>query len=149
MSVDSSNHSLLIKVLQIRGTIDMPATGTSMFPFIREGEVCRFVSMDRENVKRGDILLYQSNQGQLIAHRLIHKAGDLYQCKGDSNLGNDDWVSSGQLIGKMVYVSKNHKIIHLNGLIGKAWAWFILTFPLISKVLRRFLLLKTYQKVKR
>ncbi|WLR49459.1 signal peptidase I [Halobacillus litoralis] len=139
MSVDSPSRLVIAKVLISKGRIDLPATGTSMYPLIREGDICRFVSLDYENLKKGDILLYQSDHGQLIAHRLIYKSGDSYLCKGDSNLGNDDWVYSDQLIGKMLYVSKNHKIFYLNGLLGKTWTWSILTFPSVSKLWRRFL----------
>ncbi|MYL69927.1 signal peptidase I [Halobacillus litoralis] len=149
MSLDSPTRLVIAEVLLSKGGIDLPATGTSMYPLIREGDVCRFVPLDCENLKKGDILLYQSNHGQLTAHRLIHKAGDAYLFKGDSNLGKDDWVYSDQLLGKMLYICKSYKVIHLNGLLGKTWTWSILTFPSVSKVLKRFLALKSNYMMKR
>lgn len=137
--VESNKYRVISHILAKKGSVDLQASGTSMFPLIKDGEVCRFINFEKTCLKRGDILLYESAHGHLVAHRLILQKRGKYLCKGDSNLGVDEWISKDQIIGKMVYVNKKKRVLFVDRTIGKLWAWAILTCPFLSKVLRWFI----------
>jgi hypothetical protein len=103
-------------------------------------------------VKKGDVLLYHSGTGQLIAHRLMHtyeKGNQInYILKGDSNISIDEPVSKDQIIGKLVTIDKEKKRIYMNNLQSMIWSFTITTFPNVSKVVRFYLTFSSNLKAK-
>lgn len=134
--VESTRSKVISHILTSKGSVDLLASGTSMFPLIREREICRFTKCEKAYLRRGDILLYESSHGHLVAHRLILQIGDKYLCKGDSNIGVDEWISKNQIIGKMLYVRKRKRVRFVDQFAGKLWTRAILTWPFLSRILK-------------
>jgi hypothetical protein len=59
-----------------------------------------------ETPKVGEIVLYQSEGGKLVSHRVIAKRSEHIQTKGDSFAHPDGPVSLSQLLGKVVAVEE-------------------------------------------
>jgi signal peptidase len=138
------NASYLIKeIIRKQGWIDLPAEGTSMYPLIKRGNICRFVSCEAMKLKKGEIILFQNSSGSLIAHRLLStKWKDKqvkYLLKGDTNFGLDEAIHYDQIIGKLTSIKKAKYRLRLPSLSVNVWSQMILLFPIISVILRSYL----------
>ncbi|NRF90548.1 signal peptidase I [Paenibacillus frigoriresistens] len=134
---------IITHAINKRGWIELPARGTSMYPFIKKGDICRFVSTLPANLKKGDVILFHTPHGNLVAHRfcrLVTRNEQLhYLCKGDANLAYDEAIAQEQLIGKMTWIRRNGRIIHVSSLPSYVWGQIVLAFPMISQLLRGYL----------
>jgi signal peptidase len=134
--------SLLRHSLKSRGYLELPASGTSMFPYIRSGKVCTFLPYEGE-VKRGATILYTSASGQLIAHRLhrtIRVGGELrFLCKGDSNIGYDNWIGMEQIIGVLSTVrdTRDGSRLQVGDLSERLWTFTMMYVPYSHYILNR------------
>lgn len=114
-----------------------------MFPLIREGDICRFQYCDSSQLSKGDIVLFHSSSGILVAHRLkqIQIVNNLtfYIFKGDSNLGMDKPISQERILGKLVWIQKGRSMLHMTSVTAYVWNKMILSLPILSQLLRMYL----------
>jgi signal peptidase len=143
MLIDDSTFTLLKQSIKNNKWLELPAFGNSMFPFIKQGDHCRFVPLDCSSLTKGDILLYLRKEGQLIAHRFIEtqwKNGlRMFLLKGDTNLGFDQPIAEERILGKLIAVQKKRVTITPDHFFAAAWGKMILSFPIISEILRKYL----------
>lgn len=143
MLIDEQTFILLKRTINKDGWLELPASGYSMYPFIRQGNLCRFVPCNPSSLKKGDILLFHSLDGRLIAHRFIRTKWMNHQqrilLKGDTNLGFDLPIGEERVLGKLVSVQKQHFKLSPNHFISKLWGKLILTFPCLSGILQKYL----------
>jgi signal peptidase I len=134
---------LIHKVLKKYGLIELPAQGNSMFPLIKQDDICTFETCNPFLLNRGDVVLFFSTEGQLITHRFLRivDLGDkqVFIFKGDTNVGTDDPILEEQIIGRLTYIRRSKKSIPIGGLIVKYWSVIVLSIPLISYLLRFYL----------
>lgn len=125
------------------GYIELPAEGNSMFPLIHRGDKCNFISCSPLNLEKGDIVLFHSKSHQLVAHRFYYQKGsgdtDLYYFKGDTNLGFDQPVTGDRIIGKLAFIQKGTKKVPIKNFSFSLWGWLIISIPVLSGWLRRYL----------
>jgi signal peptidase I len=128
------------------GFIDLPSDGSSMYPLLKIGDICRFISVNPLKLKKGDIILFHSKAGQLIGHRYFYTKkleGTLYYfLKGDTNLAFDQPITEEQIIGKLTFIQRRDKTIHIENLSASLWGWLILSIPALSGFLRRYINMK-------
>lgn len=151
MQFNQDTVELLLITIKKYGWIDLPSYGTSMYPYIKKGNICRFVAFDEMNVKKGDILLYHTNSGQLIAHRLLSVLKQdnnqkQFVLKGDTNLCTDEPINQNQIIGKLITIQTTKSKKYTNKFPSIAWSKFILSFPIVSRLLRYYLSLEYQYK---
>jgi signal peptidase len=143
MLIDKNTFTLLKSAINKDGWLKLPAYGNSMFPFIKQGNVCKFVPWEPSLLKKGDIVLFYSPSGQLIAHRYIRIKSknnqQVFLLKGDTNLGFDPLISKERILGKLVCVQKQHLKINPDHFIPHLWGKMILTLPILSGILRKYL----------
>ena len=143
MLIDIHTFTLLKKTINRDGWLELPASGNSMFPYIQKGNLCRFVACKPFLFKKGDVILYYSQTGQLIAHRFVRstteKNQSLFLLKGDTNLGYDQLIEENRIIGKLVTIQKQHIKFAPDHFISVLWGKLILTFPILSGILRKHL----------
>lgn len=134
---------LIKEVIQKQGWVDLPAEGTSMYPLIKQGNICRFVSCEAMKLKKGEIILFHTLSGSLVAHRLLStewmNKQVTYRLKGDTNFGADEPISQEQLIGKLTSINKGNYQIKLPSFSVHVWSQMILLFPIITAFLRAYL----------
>ncbi|MFT9597382.1 S24/S26 family peptidase [Mesobacillus sp.] len=126
------------------GYLELPAHGNSMFPLIKRGDVCRFNPCSPGSLVKGDIILFHTDQGQLIAHRFIRKEAHLYIFKGDTNLGYDLPARPEQIIGKLTSIKKYRFNLSVQSASVELWGKLIMTLPAMSGMLRRYLNWKSH-----
>jgi signal peptidase I len=136
MLANQETLKLIQDVLRKKGYIDIPSYGHSMEPYIKKGDLCRFVPFNPSSIKKGDVVLYIAASGQLIGHRIKEIThtykGIHYRLKGDTNLGFDEELGVEQFIGKLLLIQRGEKILEPSDLPLKLWTWAVLTIPMVS-----------------
>lgn len=99
------------------------ASGRSMYPTIRHGEMVTVVPVAPAEIKRGDIVLYRSERG-VIAHRVEgvrRKSGRIFclRLRGDASDSCDRPVQPEQVLGKVQSVERAGQQIDLAGVEAK------------------------------
>jgi signal peptidase I len=105
------------------------ADGLSMYPAIRDGELITVGPVDADRIVRGDVLLCRSAT-RLLAHRVVAIAGHgnerVLQLRGDAKGACDAPVAVGDVVGRVLSVSRKGRAIGLCGCAArlryKAWS---------------------------
>jgi signal peptidase I len=144
--IDDLTFKLLKGSIKKAGWLELPAYGNSMFPYIQQGNVCRFIPCEPSRITKGDVLLFYSKEGQLVAHRFVRttiiNSQPTYFLKGDTNLGFDEPFDEERIVGKLVNVQKPLIKLTTDHFMVRLWGKMILAFPILSGFLRKFLILK-------
>lgn len=120
--------------------------GASMFPFIRWNEQILVKKMPPEKMRMRDIILYQTDDGTKICHRIVKiedKSGALwFQTKGDRNKFYDPAVNQRAILGKVIAIKRRMHLIELNTtgwstLLGKFYSFFARYIFLVKKFLTK------------
>ncbi len=146
MPSDRENAQMVAHVMQVKGWIDLPARGSSMFPLIRQNDVCRFIPCQAEELKKGDIGLFHDSAAGIVAHR-FYRSIPLddklhYLFKGDANAAFDPPIGQEQLLGKLVYIRKHKANIGMDRAVPICWGKAVVSFPVLSRALRGYLIRK-------
>jgi polysaccharide export outer membrane protein len=111
-------------LLQSGYSIEFRATGSSMYPTIKDGEMITVRPATISGIKTGDIVLYR-NQTGVIAHRVVYVTDRLHMC-GDASNTFDAPVMPHQILGKVISTKRKGRKILLNkGVIRVIRAWLI------------------------
>ena len=133
MVIDETTFKLLKSTMHKDGWLNLPAYGSSMFPYIQQGDICRFTPCDPAFIKKGDVILFFSGTGQLIAHRFVQKNTinnkQLFLFKGDTNLGFDQLIEEGKILGKLISIEKQRIKITSHHFCARFWGELILMIP--------------------
>jgi signal peptidase I len=144
MLFDQETIHFLKVAIEKDGFLELPAHGNSMFPLIQRGDVCKFVPCSPGSLVKGDIILFHTDQGQLITHRFIRTEEYRFLFKGDTNLGYDLPATSEQIIGKLISIKKNRHNLSMHSSSAELWAKLITTLPVLSGILRKYLNWKSH-----
>jgi signal peptidase I len=143
MLIDYNTFTLLKSAIKKDGWLALPAYGNSMFPFIQQGNLCRFAPCEPSQLKKGDVILFYSQAGQLIAHRFVKinrkDNQKFFLLKGDTNLGFDQPIGEDRILGKLESIQKQYKKVTPDHFFAYIWGKVILTFPILSGILRKYL----------
>lgn len=121
--------------------VPVPVQGVSMRPFLRNGDFA-YLEPIREPVKKGDIVLFQRENGQYILHRVykILPAGG-YLMLGDAQLVTEP-VEAEQLRGKVSSVRCAGQIVKSGDFrwwfFESPWRWLAPWRGQISRLRERF-----------
>jgi signal peptidase len=128
----------LQRLIKKRGWIDIPSSGVSMFPLIKEGDICRFQPIESTNdLKKGDIILFVTLQGNLVAHRFCEKfmknEDPFFIFKGDTNYNPDPPVEEWQIAGKLVQIKKRSLTLKSQGALFQLWGGIVHLMPSLPR----------------
>lgn len=98
----SEGRSVLIRV-----------QGQSMLPFFRSGSTVRIEPLREEDIRRGNVLFAQTDEGHYLIHRLISfEGGDRVTLMGDGNYVGTESIARERLFG-CVRISALHRWLAL------------------------------------
>lgn len=98
----NENHPVLIRV-----------QGQSMLPFFRSGATVRIEPLREEDIRRGNVLFAQTDDGHYLIHRLIDFEGeDRVTLMGDGNYVGTESIDRNRLLG-CVHISALHRWLAL------------------------------------
>lgn len=87
--------------------------GQSMLPFFRSGAKVRIEPLREEDIRRGNVLFAQTNEGHYLIHRLIGFEGDdRVTLMGDGNYVGTESIARTRLLG-CVRISTLHRWLAL------------------------------------
>lgn len=93
------------EVLEKDGELFFTNVGYSMYPLIRQREdILHIVKAD--TFKRGDIILFKSNQAHYVLHRILRIKKDKIITAGDYNYFKDQPIAINQILGKLISIKK-------------------------------------------
>jgi signal peptidase I len=113
LSLKGTTMALLLQSILKKG---FPARfrlrGSSMLPFLKDGDLITIVPLENKSLLKGDILAFiNSKDGRLTVHRMIRKKDNYFIFKGDHNSKKDDLVSRDQLLGYVNNIQRKGKSI--------------------------------------
>src|SRR5207249_10367550 len=97
---------LALQVLRRDGHLRIMARGSSMMPFIRDGDVVGITTTESTEVGVGDVVCYEKPPGRLFLHRVIGRNGDGFVAKGDA-LAFTELVERAHVLGKVTTVERH------------------------------------------
>jgi signal peptidase I len=109
MDVNSIAFSELGQELVAGGKpLRLRVAGTSMAPFLQEGDFIEVTSVRREDLRMGDLLVFQRAGGVLTVHRflrwIVEDAQAPLLTKGDATGSLDELVPFQRIIGRVVMI---------------------------------------------
>jgi signal peptidase I len=106
---------LMQEVLAKDGLFRFKARGSSMTPFIRDGDVITITRLRSGKAGLGAIVAFRHpDGGHLVIHRTIKVASDAVLIKGDNNPQKaDGWIPNENILGSVVEIKRDGKRVWL------------------------------------
>lgn len=117
MNQEELSHALRKEAIQKGHSVQTVASGYSMFPFIRKGDILTVKPVSIETIKRGDIVVFESSE-KWIAHRVIgiyiYNSQVILTTRGDSRISKDPIVIYLNFVGITTHIQRKNKLISLS-----------------------------------
>ncbi len=132
-------RKLASQILHRGNGLRFQANGESMQPFIHDSDTIEVAPLDEKSVKPGEVVLLETSDGKLLAHRVINhrrRGGkDMILLKGDACAMPDGWFGRENILGRVVMVEHRGQAIKLRSrnLLLRAWLW-VKVAPLAGKL---------------
>jgi signal peptidase len=131
MTPEELSHKLRKEAISKGHSVQTVASGYSMFPFLRKGDLLTVEPVPMETIKPGDIVVFESNE-RWFAHRVIRisKRNNEIQflLRGDTNLKFDPVVYEENYCGKVSSFQRGKKAILESSFAFRFWRGFIHLF---------------------
>lgn len=101
---------LIRETLEKNGEVTFISAGRSMLPVIRDRKDTVTLVKPKREIKPGDIVFYQRDNGQFILHRVMFVNSDKYVMRGDNQWDNEYNIRRDQIIGVLKCFERNGKI---------------------------------------
>lgn len=109
-------------------SIKFKARGSSMRPYIKDGDIVEVEPVNHSQIKKGDILLFRGDLERLYLHRILKTKGNEFVLKGDSSKTVDGVIGPEKIIGRLISITKKNTTIKVNSslssLFSLSWAWY-------------------------
>lgn len=131
------------QLLETGKSVNFTLGGTSMFPYLREGDVATVIKIPVHSLKMGHVVVFEQN-GKWIAHRLvaIHETGTnlVLQSQGDSIIRPDRPIEKDNYLGVLTACSRNGVPQQLNSFLNRFMAWCMVKLRPFPQLLARLAL---------
>lgn len=97
---------LVAETLEHFGHVRFRASGTSMLPAIRSGDVLMVESCPGDRFRVGDVVVFMGTAG-LVAHRLVATRGQVAVTRGDANWQSDLPTPTSRLLGRVTQLTRD------------------------------------------
>lgn len=128
----------LEEIISIGGHFTLCVSGSSMNPFLVHGRDCvRLAKCRAQDIKKGRILLYKRNGGELVLHRIKRVLSDgTLVMNGDAQVWCEQ-IEPEQIIAAVTDIERKGKVVPCSsaGYRAKVFLWQLL-FPTRSLIFR-------------
>ena len=147
------------EILNKRNCLRFQASGMSMYPAIRDGDILYVRPLNCAMARVGDVIFYKSKAEQLTAHRVIKKVFNtdkkVFIIRGDSNIDRGEEATLEQILGRVEAIERNGRKI----ILGQGWGrladvFYVRAAPLFkyfkligSRAMRQVHGLRLYRKL--
>jgi hypothetical protein len=120
------------------------ATGFSMTPFVRDGDVITVAPLAGRSIGPGDVVGFvRPDTGKLVVHRVVGQKGDAFLIRGDYTGETDGPIEVANILGCVTRVEREGKTVDL-GLgperrliaVLTRWGFFYHMLPRLWPILR-------------
>jgi len=140
----NQQFAVLMEAVLKRGkAFRFQASGSSMNPFIKDGDILTLVNVSQGEIKLGNVLSFiHPHNRKLLVHRVVNSKQKNYLMKPDNSANVDGWVNQQEIIGIVHSVERGESLIQF-GLGWEKWLiahlsrWNIL-MPIIQVLWRIF-----------
>lgn len=128
-TLSSEDFIDLAKALLRRGQpLRFRATGASMEPSIRSGDLLTVDPIDAQALRPGDVVLYQSERGPRV-HRMVGQVGATFRLQGDAPGCLVEEVPVAEVLGRVALVERGGRPIRLDRGMQGAMRWPVARAP--------------------
>lgn len=136
----------LLALLDETEAVPLVISGNSMTPFLVHGRDTVFLSKPHQPLKKGDMVLYQRNNGAYILHRIFKTDLDSYTMVGDAQTVLEYGIRNDQIRAVVTAVRRKGKILQKGNFwwdfFEKVWISMVPFRPLFSKIYSAFKIFK-------
>lgn len=138
--LDTSEYVSMLRELAESGhEVSVPIRGGSMSPFLEDGRDTAYFSAPQRELRVGDIVFFQRENGAYILHRICRIADGGYYIVGDAQLNPEGPVPRESIFGLVTQVRRKGKTLSQGDFVWDFFAGFWL-----RKLPKRERLLKLY-----
>lgn len=101
------------ETLSSGGTVELPITGTSMFPLLKAGRDTVIIKADSK-YSIGDLIFYRRNDGHFVLHRIVGTDENGYILCGDNQTDPEKGITDENIIAKVTEIHRNGKVIDVH-----------------------------------
>lgn len=144
--INEDMENRLIRKSLEQNKLCFKALGSSMFPFVRNGDMVTIKKVKSDTLLVGEIVFYEKD-GSFCLHRFLKRnSKNEIITKGDNQPILDTPISSEDVLGKLIIIKRDNQVITLDSRLNKIMGRLIAVFyPLTYPVTR--LLIKSYQLI--
>lgn len=103
--------SSLRELIEQGHEVSVPVAGSSMTPFLGDGRDRVFVRAPDRPLRRGDVVLYQRDNGAYVLHRIRRVRGEAFDVIGDAQSETERGVRRDQIFAAAVRAERKGKRI--------------------------------------
>ena len=130
---DDTFLNLSAEILRRGASFQFRAHGSSMAPFIRDGDLLTVAPRDPSEMDIGDVALYRTHRDRVVAHRVVAKSVQhghwTLVTQGDARLHPDSPVPGERLLGRIACIRRGNRVYHLDRgpwrLAARLWLWLL------------------------
>jgi signal peptidase I len=90
------------------------ATGFSMTPFVRDGDIVTLAPLSGAPVRRGEVVAFMRPEtNKLVIHRVVGQQGDALLIQGDNVHKADGPIPSDHILGRVTRVERGGRPVYL------------------------------------
>lgn len=122
---------LMEQMLEKGEKVRFRVSGNSMWPWIiHNRDSVLLIPCDVHNLKKGEIILFQTQMGNYVLHRITKVVPGGYVTTGDGNCHRDGFISCERVKAKASIIYRKEKRINCDSLPWKCVsAFWMKTFP--------------------
>jgi signal peptidase len=149
MNQQELSHTLRKEIIGQGRSVQIIASGYSMFPFLRKGDLLTVEPVSMDKIKRGDVVVFESEE-KWIAHRVIRIMSHIneiqFLLRGDTNLHFDEEVNHKNYIGRIKYFERKNKSKNIDNYSRVLWTILIRAAGVVYSGIFRFTL-RVFNKI--
>lgn len=100
----------LLELLEETDSVPLVISGSSMTPFLVHGRDTVYLSKITHPPKRGDMILYQRDNGKYILHR-VYQTGEDFTMVGDAQTDLEHGIRLDQMLAQVTAVHRKGKLL--------------------------------------
>ena len=140
--------SSLVELVRDGHEVSLPVVGSSMVPFLGDGRDRVFLQKPEGRLKKGDVVLYQRDNGDYVLHRICRvrkrDGTELFDLVGDAQTRIEPGIRREQICAKAARIERKGKIREPGSLY-----WWIFQHIWVNILPMRRPVLKIYSTIRR
>ena len=130
---------LMQDVMSLDTPIRLKATGSSMKPFIRDGDVLTISPKSKVKPSLGKVAAFVNTGNQnLLIHRVIEVKANFFLTKGDNSYDkNDGWININQVLGCVTRIERDERDIRFGLGVERYLLAFLSRHNLLKRITSR------------